>query len=163
MKLLADRIHDPITVMSSDVRPAGCVGSHQPPAPREINTVEHQQLLAESLPSFSLSILPSFHPSFQSPTTHDPQTHRAIPSPSRTGHCFNQSEGKAPGSCFWGLIEGSSLNSPTWSKWLHGVWRCDGGDGGRLVPRWPSLRPCGSVKQGFTDSTLGLSGHRRSV
>lgn len=123
MKLLADRIHDPITVMSSDVCPAGCVGSHQSPAPREINTVEHQLLLAES-PSSILPfspLLPSFLPSYFLyflPKLHDPQTYTAIPSPSRTGHCFNQSEGEAPGSCFWGLIDGSSFNSLTWSKWL---------------------------------------------
>lgn len=60
--------------MSSDVRPAARVGSHQSAAPREINTVEHQPLLAESLPSFRPSFLLS-HLLF------DPQTRRAVPAP----------------------------------------------------------------------------------
>lgn len=32
--------------------------------------------------------------------------------PAGAGHCFNQSEGEAPGSCSWGLMEGSSPEFP---------------------------------------------------
>lgn len=103
--------------MSSETCPACCTGarlSHQPLVSQETNAGQHQQLLPES--TKSLSMLKSVAGSISRGIAQGepPSTHLHPISTSRAGHCLNQSEGEAPGSCSWGVMEGSSLNSQTW-------------------------------------------------
>ncbi len=96
------------SVMSSEVRPASCAGarlSHQPPVPHETNTGEQQQLLPESTESLGCQSLQQEASQELSAKVRSP--YPPCP-PGGAGHCFNQRDGEAQGSCCWGLMQGSS-------------------------------------------------------